>query len=93
MVADALFALAGYGVLNAIGILRGALWEFVAAVGLAFLTGVASSSRLGLHFSRWEFRSGCPPSWRFRPRPSWPEWRCGEIGCMPFVGPASASSH
>ncbi len=50
MVADALFALAGYGVLNAIGILRGALWEFVAAVGLAFLAGVSFVVTLGIAF-------------------------------------------
>ena len=34
--ADALFVLAGFGVLNAIGILRNSLWDFFAAVGLAF---------------------------------------------------------
>jgi hypothetical protein len=48
--ADALFVLAGYGVLNAIGILRGALWEFVAAAGLAFLTGVSFVVTLGIAF-------------------------------------------
>ena len=48
MAADVLFALAGYGVLNAIGILRGALWEFAAAVGLAFLTGVSFVVTLGI---------------------------------------------
>jgi hypothetical protein len=39
--ADALFVLAGFGVLNAIGILRSSLWDFFAAVGLAFLAGVS----------------------------------------------------
>ena len=39
--ADALFVLAGFGVLNAIGILRSSLWDFLAAVGLAFLAGVS----------------------------------------------------
>jgi hypothetical protein len=41
VVADALFVLAGFGVLNAIGILRSSLWDFCAAVGLAFLAGVS----------------------------------------------------
>ncbi len=39
--ADALFVLAGFGVLNAIGILRSSLWDFFAAIGLAFLAGVS----------------------------------------------------
>jgi hypothetical protein len=39
--ADALFVLAGFGVLNAIGILRSSLWDLFAAVGLAFLAGVS----------------------------------------------------
>jgi len=39
--ADALFVLAGFGVLNAIGILRSSLWEAFAAIGLAFLAGVS----------------------------------------------------
>jgi hypothetical protein len=38
---DAFFVLAGFGVLNAIGILRASLWEAFAAVGLAFLAGVS----------------------------------------------------
>jgi hypothetical protein len=38
---DALFLLAGFGVLNAIGILRSSLWDAFAAIGLAFLAGVS----------------------------------------------------
>jgi hypothetical protein len=39
--ADVLFVLAGFGVLNAIGILRSSLWDAFAAIGLAFLVGVS----------------------------------------------------
>jgi hypothetical protein len=39
--ADLLFVLAGFGVLNAIGLLRSSLWDVVAAVGLAFLAGIS----------------------------------------------------
>jgi hypothetical protein len=39
--ADALFVLAGFGVLNAVGFLRSSLWDAVAAIGLAFLTGIS----------------------------------------------------
>ena len=39
--ADALFVLAGFGVLNAIGILRSSLWDALGAIGLAFLAGVS----------------------------------------------------
>jgi hypothetical protein len=39
--ADALFVLAGFGVLNAIGFLRNSLLDVLAAVGLAFLAGVS----------------------------------------------------
>lgn len=46
--ADALFTLAGYGVLNAIGFLRATLWDFVAAVGLAFLAGLCFVLMLGI---------------------------------------------
>ena len=38
--ADALFLLAGYGVLNAIGFLRKTAADWLAAVGLSFLAGV-----------------------------------------------------
>jgi hypothetical protein len=48
MAVDVLFALAGYGVLNAFGVLRGALWELVAAVGLAFLAGVSFVLAVGI---------------------------------------------
>ncbi len=48
MAADALFALAGYGVLNAIGFLRATLWDLVAAVGLAFLAGVSFVLTVGI---------------------------------------------
>ena len=46
--ADALFTLAGYGVLNAIGFLRATLWDFLAAVGLAFLAGLCFVLMLGI---------------------------------------------
>src|SRR5690349_493914 len=39
--ADALFLLAGYGVLNAIGFLRRTGTDWLAAVGLSFLAGVS----------------------------------------------------
>src|SRR5437764_14305612 len=39
--ADALFLLAGYGVLNAIGFLRMTAVDWLAAVGLSFLAGVS----------------------------------------------------
>jgi hypothetical protein len=39
--ADALFLLAGYGVLNAIGFLRLSATDWLAAVGLSFLAGVS----------------------------------------------------
>jgi hypothetical protein len=39
--ADALFVLAGFGVLNAVGFLRNSLWDALAAIGLAFLAGVS----------------------------------------------------
>jgi hypothetical protein len=50
MAADALFALAGYGVLNAIGFLRATLWELLVAVGLAFLAGVSFVMVVGIAF-------------------------------------------
>jgi hypothetical protein len=40
-VADVLFVLAGFGVLNAAGFLRSSLWDVFAAIGLAFLAGVS----------------------------------------------------
>jgi hypothetical protein len=46
--ADALFLLAGYGVLNAIGFLRNSLWDLVAAVGLAFLAGLSFVLTIGI---------------------------------------------
>ena len=39
--ADVLFVLAGFGVLNAAGLLRNSLYDAFAAVGLAFLAGVS----------------------------------------------------
>jgi hypothetical protein len=48
MAADVLFALAGYGVLNAIGFMRATLWDFAAAVGLAFLAGVSFVLTVGI---------------------------------------------
>jgi len=46
--ADALFTLAGYGVLNAIGFLRASIWDFLAAVGLAFLAGLSFVLLVGI---------------------------------------------
>ena len=39
--ADLLFVLAGFGVLNAVGLLRNSLYDAFAAIGLAFLAGVS----------------------------------------------------
>src|SRR4051812_26782738 len=50
LAADALFVLAGYGGLNAIGFLRTSWWDWIAAVGLSFLTGVIWVTRIGIAF-------------------------------------------
>jgi hypothetical protein len=46
--ADALFTLAGYGVLNAIGLLRATFVDFLTAVGLAFLAGLSFVLLIGI---------------------------------------------
>ena len=46
--ADVLFVLAGLGILNAVGLLRGTLGDALAAVGLAFLAGVSFNCLIGI---------------------------------------------
>jgi hypothetical protein len=48
--ADILLLLAGFGVLNATGLIRPTLREFVAATGLAFLTGLSVVMLIGIIF-------------------------------------------